>query len=124
MKKDTQVIVVETTPHRQTSTVWTACPTVGAVIDYMQVKTAFSNTQPYAFLLKNAGKTFEDFTDEDEAEAWQVRQTVEDWFEASIDCVRDDGHIVNAYWSKAEAEEAGAPRYMSDEAYAAALERY
>jgi hypothetical protein len=97
---------------------------VGEVIDYMQLKTAFSNMQPYAFLLKNAGKTFADFEDEEEASEWEAAQTIEEWFEASIDCARDDGHIINVFWTVGEAEEAGAPRYMSDVAYAKALNSF
>ena len=49
---------------------------------------------------------------------WEESLPIEAHFEAAIDCAGDDGHIIKVYWSKEDALNDGAPRYMSDEDYA------
>ena len=123
MEKNTKVCIVETNPHRQTSCVWTGTPTVGEVIDIVNEETASSTVQPVQFLHSNNKFNPADFLDEDGAvdydkvTEWEYSLPIEAHFQAAIDCAADDGHIISVYWTREEAEEAGAPRYMTDEAY-------
>ena len=127
LNSNTPVLVVEINPHLQTSTTWLGCMTVGDVISVVNQKTAFSTTQPQEFLLKNAGKTLEDFTDADgdfDGNAcldWENSQSTEAHFDAAIDCESSDGHIIRVYFTQDEALNDGAPRYMSEEQYEQAV---
>ena len=123
MEKNTRVCIVETNPHRQNSCVWTGAPTVGEVIDIVNEETASSTAQPVQFLHSNNKFNPADFFDEDGAvdydkvTDWENSLPIEAHFQATIDCSEYDGHIISVYWTREEAEEAGAPRYMTDEAY-------
>ena len=123
MEKNTRVCIVETNPHRQNSCVWTGAPTVGEVIDIVNEETASSTTQPTEFLQKNNNFDYADFLDADgeidfeKATDWENSLPIEAHFQAAIDCAADDGHEIRIYWTREEAEEAGAPRYMSEEEY-------
>ena len=123
MEPNTKVFVVEINPHRQTSCVWTGATTVGEVISLINENTAFSTVQPVQFLHLNNKFNPADFLDEngevdyDKVTEWENSLPIEAHFEAAIDCAADDGHIIRVYWTREEAEEAGAPRHMSDEAY-------
>ena len=59
--------------------------------------------------------------DSDAYNAWEEAQPIEAHFEAAIDCAKDDGHKVDVFWAKESAIEAGAPRYMNEENYLAAV---
>ena len=123
MEKNTRVCIVETNPHRQTSCIWTGAPTVGEVIDIVKKETAFSSVQPNDFLHLNNGFKQYDFLDADgeidleKVAEWENALPIEAHFEATIECAENDGHTIRVYWTREEAEEAGAPRYMTDEAY-------
>lgn len=123
----TPCLVTEVNPHRQSSSVWTGATTVADVIDIVGQTTAFKVTQPGEFLLKNAAQSLENFVgadgefDGDAYNTWERSQPIEAHFEAAIDCSADDGHVINVYWTKDEAIEAGAPRYMSEEKFEQAV---
>ena len=128
MNSNTKVCIVEINPYRQTSTVWTGATTVGEVISIVAQETAVKNTQPSEFLQKNNGFNPANFLDEDgdvdfgRVSEWENSFPIEAHFQAAIDCSADDGHTIEVYWTRQEAEEAGAPRYMSDEEYFAKLD--
>ena len=123
MNSNTNVCIVEINPHRQTSSVWIGATTVGEVISLVARETAFKTTQPTEFLQKNNNFDYADFLDADgeidfeKATDWENSLPIEAHFQAAIDCAADDGHEILIYWTREEAEEAGAPRYMTDEAY-------
>ena len=123
MEQNTKVCVVETNPHNQTSCTWTGAPTVAEVIDVMNKETAFSAAQPADFLHLNDNFNPNVFLDEDgqidfdKVTEWEKTLPIEAHFQAAIDCAADDGHTINVYWTREEAEEAGAPRYMSNDVY-------
>ena len=123
MELNTKVFVVETNPHRQTSCVWTAATTVKEVISIINENTAFCSVQPVDFLHLNNNFDEYDFLD-DEGEfdygkviEWEDSLPIEEHFQAAIDCEANDGNIINVYWTREEAEEAGAPPYMMDLIY-------
>ena len=128
MKQNTKVCIVETNPHNQTSCVWTGATTVAEVIVIINEETSFSSVQPADFLQENKGFKFADFLDDngevnyDKVAEWENALPIEAHFQAAIDCAADDGHIIRVYWTREEAEEAGAPSYMSDEDYLNKLE--
>ena len=123
MELKTKVCIVEINPHNRTSYVWTGAQTVGEVIEIMNKETAFSTVQPVQFLHKNNGFNPADFMDEngevdyDKVTDWENSLPIEAHFQAAIECAEDDGHTIRVHWTREEAEEAGAPRYMSDEDY-------
>ena len=123
MEQNTKVCVVETNPHNQTSCVWTGAPTVAEVIDAMNKETAFSAVQPADFLDLNNNFNPNDFLDADgevdwgKVAKWEKTLPIEAHFQAAIECAENGGHIIRVYWTREEAEEAGAPHYMSNDAY-------
>ena len=123
MNSNTKVCIVEINPHRQTSSVWIGATTVGEVISLVARETAFKATQPTEFLQKNNNFDYADFLDADgeidfeKATDWENSLPIEAHFEAATDCAENDGHEIRVYWTREEAEEAGAPRYMSEEEY-------
>ena len=123
MEQNTKVFVVETNPHNQTSCTWTGAKTVAEVIDAVNKETAFSAVQPADFLHLNNNFNPNDFLDKDgdidfnKVTEWENSLPIEAHFKAANACAADDGHIIRVYWTREEAEEAGAPRYMSDEDY-------
>ena len=123
MEQNTKVFVVETNPHRQTSCVWTGAPTVAGVIETMEQERAFSVVQPVQFLRSNNKFNPADFMDADgevdfeKVTDWENSLQIEAHFQAAIDCAADDGHIISVYWTREEAEQAGAPQHMIDEVY-------
>ena len=123
LNSKTLCLVTEVNPHRQTSTVWTGATTVGEVIRIITQKTASSVTKPQEFLLKNAGKSLTDFLDAegdfdgDAYTTWETVQPIQAHFDAAIDCEGDDGHAIHVYFTKDEALNEGAPRYMSEEKF-------
>ena len=123
MEPNTKVCIVETNPHKQTSSVWTGASTVEEVIAIINEETAFSAVQPVQFLHSNNGFDLNAFLDDngevdyDTVVAWEHSLSTEAHFQAAIDCAADDGHTIRVHWTREEAEEAGAPRYMSDEDY-------
>ena len=123
MEPSTRVLIVETNPHKQTSCVWTGTPTVEYLLYIMAQETAFSAVQPVQFLHLNNKLNLADFMDDsgevdyDKVTAWENSLPIEEHFQAAINCAADDGHTIRVYWTREEAEEAGAPRYMSDEVY-------
>ena len=123
MNSNTNVCIVEINPHRQTSCVWTGATTVAEVISILAQETAFKTTQPSEFLQKNNNFNPADFLDKDgdidfdKVTEWENSLPIEAHFQAAIDCAADDGHEIRIYWTREEAEEAGAPRYMSEEEY-------
>lgn len=128
MESNTKVCIVETNPHRQTSCVWTGATTVAEVISMVDQQTAFKTTQTAEFLQKNNNFDYTNFLDADgevdfdKVNEWEKSLPIEAHFQAAIDCSADDGHKIEVYWTRAEAEEAGAPRYMSEEEYAQKLD--
>lgn len=128
MEQNTKVCIVETNPHHQTSCVWTGATTVVEVISVVAQETAFKTTQPTEFLRKNNGFKAANFFDADgdidwdKVSEWENSLPIEAHFQAAIDCSADDGHTINVYWTRQEAEEAGAPRYMSEEEYTQKLD--
>ena len=123
MEQNTKVCIVEINPNNQTSYVWTGATTVGEVIDIMAQETAFSTVKPADFLDLNNNFNPDDFLDENgevdwvKVADWENTLPIEAHFEAAIECAEYGGNIINVYWTREEAEEAGAPRYMSDEDY-------
>ena len=123
MEQNTKVCIVETNPHRQTSCVWTGAPTVAEVIEAINEETAFSAVQPADFLDLNNNFNPDDFSDDngeidwEKVNDWENSLPIEEHFQAAIDCAANDGHIIRVYWTREEAEEAGAPRFMSDDVY-------
>ena len=123
MELSTKVCIVEINPHNQSSCVWTGATTVGEVIDIMAQETAFSTVKPADFLDLNNNFNPDDFLDENgevdwvKVADWENTLPIEAHFEAAIECAEYDGHTIRVYWTREEAEEAGAPRYMSDEDY-------
>ena len=128
MNSNTKVCIVETNPHRQTSCIWIGATTVGEAIAIVKQEESFSSVQPSGFLQKNNGFNPADFLDSegdvdfDKVAEWENSLPIEAHFQAAIDCAADDGHTINVYWTREEAEEAGAPRYMSEEEYSAKLD--
>jgi len=127
MDANTKVLVVETNPHNQTSKAWTGATTVGEVIVLVDVMTANKVTQPIDFLLANAGINMSLFNDSEgdfDATAFDnfvAQQPIKAHFQAAIDCAASDGHVISTYWSAQEALDDGAPRYMSEDAFATAI---
>ena len=123
MEQNTKVCIVETNPHRQTSYIWTGATTVKEVIDSMNKVTEFSAVQPADFLDLNNNFNPDDFSDDngeidwEKVNDWENSLPIEEHFQAAIDCAANDGHIIRVYWTREEAEEAGAPRFMSDDVY-------
>lgn len=123
MESNTRVCIVEINPHQQTSCVWTGATTVKEVIDAMNKETAFSVVQPVDFLDLNNNFNLDDFLDADgevdwgKVTEWENSPPIEAHFQAAIDCAAADGHTIRVYWTREEAEEAGAPRYMSEAVY-------
>ena len=123
MELKTKVCIVETNPHNQSSCVWTWPDTVQKVIAIINEETAFSAVQPVEFLRSNNNFNQADFLDDngeidnDKVTDWENSLPIEAHFQAAIECAEDDGHTIRVHWTREEAEEAGAPRYMSDEDY-------
>ena len=123
MEPNTRVCIVETNTHRQTSCVWTGATTVAEVIDAMNKVTAFSAVQPADFLDLNNNFNPDDFSDDngeidwEKVKDWENSFPIEAHFKAAIDCAAYDGSTVRVYLTREDAEEAGAPRYMSDDVY-------
>ena len=128
MEQNTKVCVVETNPHNKTSCVWTGATTVKEAILIINENTAFSAVQPADFLHLNNNLNPNDFLDADgevncdKVAEWENALPIEAHFQAAIDCAADDGHIIRVYWTREEAEEAGAPHYMSEEEYGQKLD--
>ena len=123
MELNTRVCIVETNQHKQTSCVWTGAPTVGEVIEAMNKETAFSAVQPADFLDLNNNFDPADFLDADgevdweRVSEWENSLPIEAHFQAAIECAENYGHIIRVHWTREEAEEAGAPRYMNEDVY-------
>lgn len=89
--------------------------------------TACSVTQPGEFLLKNNKKTHADFLDADgefdgdKYNEWAYSLPIDAHFEAALDCAADDGHMVQVFWNKEDALDAGAPRYMGEDKFEQAV---
>ena len=128
MEQNTKVCIVETNPHNQTSCVWTGATTVAEVIVIINEETSFCSVQPADFLQENNGFKFADFLDDNgevnyyKVIEWENALPIEAHFDAAIGCAEDDGHTIRVYWTREEAEEAGAPQYMSNEDYLNKLE--
>lgn len=120
LNSKTPCLVTEVNPHLQMSSAWLGAMNVGDVIAVVAQKTAFSATQPEEFLLKNNGAELANFLgtdrefDSEKYTAWADALPIQAHFDAAIECEAHDGHTVRVYFTKDEALNGGAPRYMSD----------
>lgn len=128
MNSNAKVCIIETLPHRQFSYIWTGATTVAKVITIVDELTTFSSVKPTDFLRKNNNFDPNSFLDDDgeidyeKITAWENSLPIEAHFQAAIDCAIKYGYIIKVYWTREEAEEAGAPRHMSFDDYLKQLE--